>query len=116
MLTVKNRLKEPFVGMYDGQTYEVKTTLTLPDAVAWHLKNQSIYRENPISGEREFRLAIVEREEDDSPLSFEDLPIETLDRSDTDFPKVQYKNMKNRTVPEQRGSGRLDSTPISKER
>lgn len=89
--TVKNRWTEPFIGMFDGQTYEVATTLTVPDFVAYHLKKQSIVRDNPVNaGANEYRLAIVELGDEDSPLGA--LPLESFDRTDLDeFRKVVIK-------------------------
>ena len=108
LLTVRNRYPaQPFVGRYDGQEYVVKDTLTVPDNVARHLQGQSVVRDNPITGEREYRLAIVET---DGPMdNLESLPIETLDRTDFDvFRKVQIVDLKaNKPVPPApRGSGR----------
>lgn len=117
MLTVKNRHTETFVGMYDGQRYPIKpgTTLTLPDFVARHIRNQSVYLENPVTGERHFRLAIVEEGDDDSPL--DELPIESLDRTDMALNKVVHVKTNARPAPpERRGSWRFDSLPITKER
>lgn len=112
LLTVKNRCQTPVVGMYNGLEYEVKKELTLPAHIARHLKNQSVYSDNPVTGERKFRLAIVEDGDDDSPLG--DLPLDSLDRSDTDMPKVEYRGsgIKN-AVPAQRGSGRFDSLTVT---
>lgn len=90
ILTVKNRYAaEPFVGMFDGETYVVKDTLAVPDFVAYHLKRQSICKDNPVDpGANQYRLAIVERGDDDSPL--DELPAESLDRSDmNEFSKTK---------------------------
>lgn len=112
ILTVRNRHpKVPFAGMYDGVPYEVADKLSLPDFVARHLQKQSLIRDNPVSGAREFRLAIVEEDEKDGPLpNIEELPIESLDRSDfLDFRKVVYVDIsrQNRPLPPaERGSGR----------
>lgn len=91
ILTVKNRWHEPFVGMWDGETYTVKDTLAVPDYVAYHLKKQSIIRDNPINpGVNEYRLGIVEKGDDVTPLK--ELPVESLDRTDMDeFRKVVIK-------------------------
>jgi hypothetical protein len=103
ILTVKNRYAaEPFVGMFDGQTYVVKDTLAVPDYVAFHLKKQSVVKDNPATGNNEYRLAILERGDDDSPLA--ELPIEAMDRTDmNEFQKVKYvgTGIKS-TRPEQR--------------
>ena len=116
ILTVKNRYaKDPFIGMFDGQTYTVVDTLAVPDYVAYHLKNQSIIRDNPVTGDNEYRLAIVEQGDDDRPI--EELPLETLDHSDMDWPKVKVIPSNVRaTRPEPRGSGRFDSLIMTKER
>lgn len=117
ILTVKNRFKaEPFVGMWDGQTYTVTDTLAVPDYVAFHLKKQSIIKDNPVTGDNEYRLAIVELGEDDSPV--EELPVETLDRSDMDYPraKIIQSGVKS-TRPERKQSfGSLDMAESTKER
>ena len=91
ILTVKNRWHEPFIGMFDGETYEVKDTLAVPENIAYHLKKQSIIRDNPINaGSNEYRLAIVEKGDDQTPLTV--LPQESLDRTDMDeFRKVVIK-------------------------
>ena len=87
ILTVKNRYaSQPFVGMFDGQDYTVADTLVLPDYVARHLRKQSVATDNPITGERTYRLAVIEDGDDDSPL--EALPLESLDRTDMDLRKV----------------------------
>ena len=105
ILTLKNRLAgKPFIGMFDGQTYEVVDTLAVPDYVAIHLKRQSVYRDNPVTGNNEYRLAIVEHKDDASPL--EQLPPESLDRSDMpDFRKVQYVDSGIRPARPQKGTG-----------
>lgn len=91
ILTVKNRHSEPFVGMFDGETYEVVDTLAVPDYIAEHLKKQSIVRDNPVNaGANEYRLGIVEKGDDVSPLAA--LPQESFDRSDmNEFTKVVIK-------------------------
>jgi hypothetical protein len=86
ILTVQNRFSEPFIGRYDGKEYTVVTTLVLPAVVARHLKKQSIIRDNPVVPSlNEFRLGIIEDGDDVSPLDA--LPQESMDRSDTDYPK-----------------------------
>ncbi len=117
LFTVRNRYPAtPFVGMYDGHKYVVKDTLTVPDYVAQHLQQQSVIRDNPITGEREFRLAILEV---DGPMEdLERLPVESLDRTDFDvFRKVEYMDLKsNKPIPPaQRGSGR-DTTIVTKDK
>lgn len=89
ILTVVNRLKGiPFSGMYDGQTYEVEDKLAVPDHVAFHLKRQSIYRDNPIDPSRnEYRL-YIEGVDEPPQEKLTELPLETLDRSDMD-PRAQ---------------------------
>ena len=105
VLTLRNRYPEkPFVGMYDGKTYTVTDRLTLPEFVARHIHNRSMIRDNPISGEREFSLAIVEEEGEMENLAA--LPTETLDRSDFDsLRKVEILDMRNPVIPPQRTAG-----------
>lgn len=87
ILTLKNRYPaEPFIGRFDGQPYVVTDTLAVPDHVAFHLKKQSIVKDNPVTGEATYRLCILERDGDMEPL--EELPAESLDRQDMDFPKA----------------------------
>lgn len=105
ILTVKNRRPDVFIGMFDGQTYEVKETLAVPDYVAHHLKRQSIVRDNPVNpGMNEYRLGIVELGDPVTPLG--DLPPESLDRSDMDeFRKVVIKPSGIRsTIPAPKGA------------
>lgn len=99
ILTVKNRWKEPFIGMFDGETYTVADTLSVPEHIAHHLKRQSIIRDNPVNpGVNEYRLGIVERGDDVSPLA--GLPVESLDRTDMDeFRKVVIKQSGIRNAP-----------------
>ncbi len=88
VLTLKNRFAgAPFVGRFDGQVYEVRDTLVVPDYVAVHLKRQSIVRDNPVTGDNEYRLAIVEHGDSAEPLT--SLPLETLDRSDMEYPRAK---------------------------
>mgnify|MGYP001566626560 FL=1 len=105
VLTLRNRFPEtPFIGMYDGKTYVVKDRLTLPVEVARHVHNRSVIRDNPVTGEREYRLAIVEEEGDLENLTA--LPAETLDRSDFDsLRKVEIIDMRNPVVPPARTAG-----------
>jgi hypothetical protein len=115
LLTVKNRCQESVVGMYNGVVYEVKTTMTVPAHIARHLKHQSVYSDNPVTGERKFRLAIVEDGDDDSPLG--ELPLDSLDRTDMEMPNVEYKGSGVKTgMPAQRGSGRFDSITVTDSR
>mgnify|MGYP001588736248 FL=1 len=93
--TVKNRsIRRSFVGTWDGQEYifAPEASLSVPDYIAYHLKRQSILRDNPIDPSvNEYQLAIKEREDDESPLLGE-APPETLDRSDMEsFTKVEYR-------------------------
>lgn len=112
--TLKNRCDEPFVGMYDGVIYEIKDEMTVTEYVARHLRNQSIYQDNPITGERKFRLAILEDGDDTSPLIKANLPLDSLDRTDMDMPKVEYRVSGARpAVPEAKGSGRFDSLTMT---
>jgi len=86
ILIVHNRYHEKFVGMFDGQVYEIgEKDIAFPDYIARHLKKQSIMRDNPITGEQLYQLAIVEDGDDLSPIA--EKPLETFDRSDTDWPK-----------------------------
>ena len=89
LLTLKNRyVHGPFVGMHNGIEYTVKDTITLPDFIARHLKDRSMIRDNPITGEKDYQLGIVEAGDNVSPL--ETIPAETLDRTDFDsFRKVK---------------------------
>jgi len=105
------------VGRYDGVEYVVKDQLTLPSFVARHLQNQSVVRDNPVTGEREYRLAVVEDEVQDPQEDIEVLPKESLDRSDLDprHTKVEYLDLKNKPIPPAvRGSGRGDAPLLSK--
>jgi hypothetical protein len=114
LLTLKNRTSESFTGMYDGVSYTIQpgASVTLLDFIALHLKNQSICRLNPVMGDAEFRLAIVEHGDDDSPLY--DIPDEVLDRSDMDLHKTRIVKMGNRpAVPVHRAAG---SAVTAKER
>ena len=111
ILTVKNRYREPFVGMWDGETYEVKDTLAVPDYVAIHLKRQSIIRDNPVNpGMNDYRLGIVENGDPTDML--ETLPLESLDRTDMDdFRKVVLKPSGIRsTIPAPKGGQRTSDT------
>ena len=90
--TLKNRWRTPFIGMFNGETYEVKDTLAVPDYIAHHLKKQSIIRDNPITGDNDYRLGIVEIGDNVEPLKLGELPLESLDRSDMEeFRKVVIK-------------------------
>jgi hypothetical protein len=99
ILTVKNRWHEPFIGMFDGETYVVKDTLAVPEHIALHLKRQSIIRDNPVNpGTNDYRLGIVERNDVLTPLS--EIPAESLDRTDMDdFRKVVIKPSGIRQAP-----------------
>ena len=98
LLTVRNRYAQTaFEGMYDGISYKVVTDLTLPDHIARHLKKRSLIRDNPVTGEQEFRLAIVEEGDEDTPLEM--LPRESLDRTDMDYRRVTYIETNTRPVP-----------------
>lgn len=114
--TLKNRFPgTPYEGQFDGQTYTVEDTLALPDYIALHLRNHAVIRDNPVTGEREYRLGIVELRDDVSPLA--ELPMEALDRSDMDFPKATIiRNPQRVPRPEPRGSGRGVPTLTAKER
>jgi len=103
ILTLKNRYPaEAFDGRFDGQRYIVKDKLAVPDYVAHHLKKQSIVRDNPVTGENEYRLSIVEIDGDQPML--DSLPVETLDRTDMDFPKAKLIPGVKTPVPQQRES------------
>jgi hypothetical protein len=99
--------------MYDGQRYELVPgkEYTLPDYVAHHLKKHSIYRDNPITGEQEYRVSILE--EGDSTETVDEIPRESLDRADMDMPNVNYQPTGIKTaVPQNRGVvERLGSLP-----
>jgi hypothetical protein len=104
ILTVKNRWHEPFIGVFDGETYTVVDTLVVPEHIAHHLKRQSVIRDNPVNaGMNEYRLAIVELNDVGTPLS--ELPQESLDRTDMDeFRKVVIKPSGIRsTIPASKG-------------
>ena len=103
--TLKNRFAgQPYQGQFDGQLYTVKDTLSVPDYIALHLRNHALIRDNPVSGEREYRLGIVELGDDVSPI--EELPVEVLDRSDMDFRKVRILQTNQRTAaPASRAGG-----------
>ena len=109
ILTLKNRsIDRPFIGMFDGETYTIEPdgTLAAIDHVAFHLKRQSILKDNPIDPRvNVYQLAIVERKDESSPLKG-DAPIESLDRSDMDdFRKVEYRKSNARpAAPPQRAS------------
>ena len=95
ILTLKNRSTDrEFVGMFNGEQYTIKPneTLAVVDAVAFHLKRQSILKDNPIDPRaNDYQLGIVERGDVVDPIQG-DAPIETLDRSDMDsFRKVEYR-------------------------
>lgn len=103
--TLKNRYREPFVGMYDGVEYTVADTLAVPDYVALHLKRQSIVRDNPVTGDNEYRLGIIEL--GDPVDEIKELPADTFDRSDTDHPKVKYiqSGIRSTRPPMREGTG-----------
>ena len=105
VLTLRNRFpSKPFVGMYDGKTYEVKDRLTLPEFMPRLIANRSMIRDNPIAGEREYSLAIGEEEGELENL--DSLPTETLDRSDFDsLRKVEVVDLRNPVIPPQRTAG-----------
>lgn len=85
--TLKNRWTEPFIGMFDGQTYTVTEELKVPDYVAIHIKKQSVIRDNPVTAQNDYQLGIVELGDPVTPIS--EKPQESLDRSDMDeFRKV----------------------------
>lgn len=114
--TLKNRFPgNPYVGQFDGQLYVVEDTLAVPDYIALHLRNHAVIRDNPITGEREYRLGILELKDDVSPIR--ELPVETMDRSDMDFPKATILRTAQRVPrPDTRGSGRGVPTMTAKER
>lgn len=88
IVTLHNRYHEPFVGMYDGQDYVVADKdIALPDYIARHLRRQSIIRDNPISGEADYLLAVLEDGDPVTPV--EVIPADTFDRSDTDWAKTK---------------------------
>lgn len=88
IFTVHNRYHEKFVGMFDGQTYEIgDKDMAFPDYIARHLQKQSIFRDNPITGERLYQLAILEQGDDVSPIEVK--PEDSFDRTDTEWPKTK---------------------------
>lgn len=90
--------------MYDGRPYELPPhkDVMLDAYVARHLRNQSVFRDNPITGAKEYRLAVLEDGDPTEPL--EDLPLESLDRSDMDMPKSEIRPTGiGRMVPHLRG-------------
>ena len=109
IFTLKNRSTDrPFVGMFDGETYTIEPdgTMAVVDTVAFHLKRQSILKDNPIDPRvNVYQLGIVEKKDELSPLKGE-APIESLDRSDMDdFRKVEYRKSNARpAAPPQRAS------------
>ena len=105
VLTVRNRHNKPFTGVYDGVKYTIPEhgQMTLLRDIAIHLKQQSIFKSNPISGEKEYRLAIVEDGDEDTPL--DSLPQETLDRTDMDLNKTKIVVVGNRPAVPVRGVG-----------
>jgi len=114
--TLKNRFAgKPYEGQFDGQTYTVVDTLAVPDYIAIHLRNHALVRDNPVTGDREYQLGIVELGDDVSPLS--ELPVEVMDRSDMDLKKTVILRTTQRVArPEPRGSGRDVAVRTSKER
>ena len=117
LLTVKNRSDEPFAGMYDGVVYTVppRGQLTLLSYIARHIKNQSVFLDNPITGEKEFRLAIAEDGDEVAPLAEEQLPVESFNRLDMDLNKVRIVRTNTRpAVPMHRDNA--GSAHTSKER
>ena len=111
---IKNRYKEDFHGKYDGVSYNIPAGKTVPllDYVALHLRNQSVIKDNPVTGEREFKLAIVELGDDDSPLT--EIPIESMDRTDMDLRKVRIVDLRSKPIPPARHDG--ERVMITKER
>jgi hypothetical protein len=72
--------------MFDGQIYEIgEKDMAFPDYIATHLKRQSIFRDNPITGDNLYQLAILELGDDASTIEVK--PEEAFDRSDTDHPR-----------------------------
>lgn len=106
IVTVHNRFREPFVGMWDGQVYEVGAKdVAFPDYIARHLRRQSIFRENPVTGETLYQLAVLEDGDDTSPI--EEKPVDPFDRSDTEYPKSKVISSGVNRVPRapREGSG-----------
>ena len=88
ILTLKNRFPgKPFEGRFDGQPYTVSDTLAVPDYIAYHLKRHSIVKDNPVTGEADYQLCILEIDGDVEPLL--EIPAESLDRQDMDYPKTK---------------------------
>ena len=114
IVTLKNRYREPFIGMYDGVEYTVDDTLAVPEYIGNHLKRQSIIRDNPITGDNDYRLGIIERGDPISPL--ETLPEDPFDRSDTDHPRTKIipSGVRSTRPAPREGSGQ--SQVLTKER
>ena len=111
ILTLKNRYAgKPFEGRFDGQPYVITDTLAVPDNIAYHLKRQSIIKDNPITGESDFRLCILEIDGDMEPIL--ELPVETLDRTDMDFPKT--KLIQGTRTPAPQRSQRFGTLEVGK--
>lgn len=117
IVTVKNRYPDkPFEGCYDGKSIVVADKpVLLEEYTARHIKKQSIIRDNPIDPSlNEYRLYIVEDDGEQAPV-FADLPIESLDRSDMEFPKVKYIQGKRPAAPpEKREQTAVVTTPVDK--
>lgn len=99
--TLVNRYRgEPYTGMFAGEPYEIRTTLAVPDYVAYHLRDHSVVKDNPVNpAANVYRLGI--EGEDDCSL-IDELPMEALDRSDMDtFTKVQYLQRRGQPLPPQ---------------
>lgn len=113
--TLKNRFAgKAYVGMHNGKVYEIADTLAVPDYIAIFLRDHAIIRDNPISGEREYSLGILELKDDISPL--DRLPEESMDRSDTDYPKAKLIPYNTRTARPAPRSGPGAAEVASKER
>lgn len=117
ILIVHNRHRDKFVGMFDGQVYEVgEKDVAFPDYIARHLRGQSILKDNPVTGDRLYQLAVIEDGDDVSPI--EEKPEDPFDRSDTDWPKSKVipsgVNRVSRAPRE--GSGQSGAGTSNKER
>lgn len=116
ILTLHNRYHEKFVGMFDGQVYEIgpHKDVPFPDYIARHLQKQSVFKDNPITGEILYSLGIVEAGDDLAPI--EEKPVDPFDRSDTDWPKSKVIPSTVNRIPRAPREGSGQSGVTTKER
>jgi hypothetical protein len=90
MQILVNRLDEPLIVAFDGQHYTFLPgeEMALPDEVARHLRKRSLIRDNPITGEGVFALAIKGLEDTEC---IGGKPVELLDRSDMEGSEGFYR-------------------------